>query len=101
MQEFHLKNNITNYVLMLMSIASNIFSDASIGNLINLAVVDIILLEEDLNVKSLYSGNFCLKTSCTVLYIKSISRVILLDVGKYANYMLWNFIDHMKNKKKN
>ncbi|XP_055302923.1 A disintegrin and metalloproteinase with thrombospondin motifs 9-like [Sitodiplosis mosellana] len=75
-RKFHGVNNIKNYVLMLMSIASNIFADVSIGNLINVAVVDIILLEDDLNVKSLYSG-------------------------KYANYTLWNFIDRMKSKQKN
>lgn len=59
MQEFHGTNNITNYVLMLMSIAAELFADASIGNLVDLAVVDVVLLQDDLNVKSLYSGKFC------------------------------------------
>lgn len=56
MQEFHVKNNLEVYVLTLMSIASNIFADASIGNFIKLAVVDIVYLKEDLNVKSFHSG---------------------------------------------
>ena len=56
MQNFHGVDKIKKYVLMLMSIASSIFADVSIGNLINVAVVDIILLEDDLNVKSLHSG---------------------------------------------
>lgn len=61
MQEFHREINIKSYVLMLMSIASNIFANVSIGNFLNLAVVDIVLLNDDLDVKSLYSGNFWYK----------------------------------------
>lgn len=97
MQEFHGMNDIKRYVLMLMSIASNIFADTSIGNLINLAVVDIILLENDLNVKSLYSGNFVVrKTRFHIIKIVLKS----LSLGKYATYMLRNFMDHMTNKQK-
>lgn len=58
MQEFHATNNLESYVLTLMSIASNLFADASIGNFIKLAVVDIIYLKEDLNVKSFHSGKY-------------------------------------------
>lgn len=48
MQEYH-GNNIQAYVLTLMSIVSNIYADASIGNSINVAVVHILLLQEDLH----------------------------------------------------
>lgn len=48
MQEYH-GNNIQAYVLTLMSIVSNIYSDPSIGNSINVAVVHIFLLKHDLH----------------------------------------------------
>lgn len=48
MQEYH-GNNIQAYVLTLMSIVSNIYADASIGNSINVAVVHIFLLKQDLH----------------------------------------------------
>lgn len=48
MQEYH-GNNIQAYVLTLMSIVSNIYADASIGNSINVAVVHIFLLKNDLH----------------------------------------------------
>lgn len=55
MQEYH-GNNIQAYVLTLMSIVSNIYADASIGNSINVAVVHIFLLKDDLNIDSNPSG---------------------------------------------
>lgn len=58
MQEFHVANNIEEYVLTLMLIASNIFADVSIGNLVNVAVVDIIYLKEDLSIQSFHSGKY-------------------------------------------
>lgn len=48
MQEYH-GNNIQAYVLTLMSIVSNIYADASIGNSIDVAVVHIFLLKHDLH----------------------------------------------------
>lgn len=48
MQEYH-GTNIQAYVLTLMSIVSNIYADASIGNSINVAVVHIFLLKHDLH----------------------------------------------------
>lgn len=55
MQQYH-GNNIQAYVLTLMSIVSNIFSDASIGNSINVAVVHILLLKDDLHIESNHNG---------------------------------------------
>lgn len=57
MQEYH-GQNIKAYVLTLMSIVSNIYADASIGNSINVAVVHIMLLKDDLHVESNNVGRF-------------------------------------------
>lgn len=51
MQEYH-GADLQAYILTLMSIVSNIFADASIGNSINVAVVHILLLKDDLHVES-------------------------------------------------
>lgn len=55
MQQYH-GNNIQAYVLTLMSIVSNIYADASIGNSINVAVVHILLLKDDLHIESNHNG---------------------------------------------
>lgn len=60
MQEYH-GNNIQAYVLTLMSIVSNIYADASIGNSINVAVVHIFYLRDDLHIESNHNGKcFCI-----------------------------------------
>lgn len=53
---FHGADIIENYVVSLMSIAANVLEDASIGNLIHVAVVGVM----DLDIK-LYGGNFSVK----------------------------------------
>lgn len=58
MQEYH-GNNIQAYVLTLMSIVSNIYADASIGNSINVAVVHIFFLRDDLHIESNHIGKYC------------------------------------------
>ncbi|XP_055684696.1 A disintegrin and metalloproteinase with thrombospondin motifs 20 isoform X2 [Lutzomyia longipalpis] len=55
MQEYH-GDAIQEYVLTLMSIVSSIFSDASIGNSLNVAVVHILLLKHDLVLNSNHIG---------------------------------------------
>lgn len=55
MHEYH-GNNIQAYVLTLMSIVSNIYADASIGNSINVAVVHIFYLRDDLHMESNHNG---------------------------------------------
>lgn len=55
MHEYH-GNNIQAYVLTLMSIVSNIYADASIGNSINVAVVHIFYLRDDLHIESNHNG---------------------------------------------
>ncbi|XP_055309435.1 A disintegrin and metalloproteinase with thrombospondin motifs 9-like isoform X3 [Sitodiplosis mosellana] len=55
MHEYH-GNNIQEYVLTLMSIVSNIYADASIGNSINVAVVHIFYLRDDLHMESNHNG---------------------------------------------
>ena len=59
MRKFHnsISSDMTEYVLSLMSIAASVFADASIGNLINIAVIGIDDLTKDLGVKHLYEGN--------------------------------------------
>lgn len=57
MQEYH-GSELQAYILTLMSIVSNIFADASIGNSINVAVVHILLLEDDLHVESNNVGTY-------------------------------------------
>lgn len=67
MHEYH-GNNIQAYVLTLMSIVSNIYADASIGNSINVAVVHIFYLRDDLHVESNHNGKcfvFQIKTQMT------------------------------------
>lgn len=59
MQEYH-GNNIQAYVLTLMSIVSNIYADASIGNSINVAVVHIFYLRDDLHMESNHIGKLML-----------------------------------------
>lgn len=55
MQEYH-GHNIKPYVLTLMSMVSSIYADASIGNSINVAVVHILLLNDDLHVEQSPNG---------------------------------------------
>ncbi|XP_055713479.1 A disintegrin and metalloproteinase with thrombospondin motifs 20 isoform X2 [Phlebotomus papatasi] len=55
MQEYH-GDAIQEYVLTLMSIVSSIFSDATIGNSLNVAVVHILLLKHDLVMNSNHIG---------------------------------------------
>lgn len=57
MQEYH-GQNLKQYVLTLMSIVSSIYADASIGNSINVAVVHILLLNDDLRSKPLHGGKW-------------------------------------------
>lgn len=59
MQQFHVTigSNIWEYVLSLLSTTENVFAHASIGNVINIAVVGIVQLDRDLNVYNLLQGN--------------------------------------------
>lgn len=45
MKEFH-KDDLTSYILTLISIVSNIFADASIGNSIHISLANILVLNE-------------------------------------------------------
>lgn len=56
MQEFHGINEIEEYVLTLVQIASNVFADDSIGHAIKLAVAKIIFLDSDFSAYTFYSG---------------------------------------------
>lgn len=58
MRRFHrtLGSDITEYILTLMLIASDVYADPSIGNSINIAVIDIKNLENDLNIERLHEG---------------------------------------------
>ncbi|XP_071778586.2 A disintegrin and metalloproteinase with thrombospondin motifs 7 [Centroberyx gerrardi] len=47
MVEYHGSKGVESYVLAVMNIVSGLFRDASIGNAINIAVVRLILLEQD------------------------------------------------------
>lgn len=59
MRKFHdsISSDMKEYVLSLMSIAASVFADASIGNLIDIAVIGIDDLTEDLSADHLYEGN--------------------------------------------
>lgn len=57
MKEYH-RENLKAYVLTLMSIVSDIYADASIGNSINVAVVHILVLNDDLHVESNHVGKW-------------------------------------------
>jgi hypothetical protein len=58
MIEYH-GDGINSYVLTLMSIVSSIFADASIGNLINVAVVHILIVKHDLVPDANGIGEWC------------------------------------------
>lgn len=47
MVTFHLHDDIENYLLTIMNVVSSLYKDPAIGNLINIVVVKIVLLEED------------------------------------------------------
>ncbi|CAD7092139.1 unnamed protein product [Hermetia illucens] len=69
MQEFHGKE-IKSYILTLMQIVSNIYSDASIGNSINVAVINIMLLKDDLSIQYIDKGVYAahlLKRFCSFM----------------------------------
>lgn len=55
MKEFH-GENMKNYVLILMSIVSSIYLDPTIGNAIKVAVVHVLLIHENINVKEIQAG---------------------------------------------
>ena len=56
MQEYH-GSNIVEYILTLMSIVSNVYSDASIGNSINIAVVHILMLKDEIGIEPHHSAS--------------------------------------------
>lgn len=57
MKEFHGMNEIEEYVLTLLLIASDVFADVSIGHAIKLAVGKIIFLDaDDFSAYTFYSG---------------------------------------------
>lgn len=57
MQEYH-GASLHNYILTLMSIVSSVYSDASIGNSINIAVVHVVLLKDDLVSNPSQNGSY-------------------------------------------
>ena len=60
MRRFHdsMSTNTTEYILSLMSVAANVFADASIGNMISIAVVGNENLNQDLRAIPFGEGNF-------------------------------------------
>lgn len=58
MQNFHkvIGTDIKEYVLKLLSTTANVFADPTVGNMINVAVVDILSLHESLNASHLLEG---------------------------------------------
>ncbi|XP_055302925.1 A disintegrin and metalloproteinase with thrombospondin motifs 1-like [Sitodiplosis mosellana] len=77
MRRFHksIDSDMTEYILSLMSTTENVFADASIGNVMNIAVVGIMNLEIDLG-------------------------AIPYGEGKDADSMLQNFGNYMNNNSK-
>lgn len=57
MEEYH-GENMKNYVLTLMSIVSSIYLDPTIGNAIKIAVVHILLIHDDVNIKDIQAGGY-------------------------------------------
>lgn len=55
MVEYH-GDNMNSYVLILMSIVSSIYLDPTIGNAIKVAVVHILMIHEDVNIKEIRAG---------------------------------------------
>ncbi|XP_037955485.1 A disintegrin and metalloproteinase with thrombospondin motifs 20 isoform X2 [Teleopsis dalmanni] len=66
MNEFH-KEDLHSYILTLISIVSNIFSDASIGNSIYISVAKILIIQDDLMRMKTTSASALLKSFCHFL----------------------------------
>jgi len=49
MMNFHEDGDVETYILTIMNMVSALYSDASIGNTINVIVVRIILLEDEIS----------------------------------------------------
>ncbi|XP_055377967.1 A disintegrin and metalloproteinase with thrombospondin motifs 9-like isoform X3 [Condylostylus longicornis] len=69
--DFHGEHKIKNYVLTLMGVVSSIFSDASIGNAINVVVSEILLIKDDIEIQK-YRGHgvsapYYLKRFCSYI----------------------------------
>uniref|UniRef100_A0A8C3INH1 ADAM metallopeptidase with thrombospondin type 1 motif 7 n=1 Tax=Chrysemys picta bellii TaxID=8478 RepID=A0A8C3INH1_CHRPI len=65
MVEYHGSENIEKYVLTVMNMVAGIFHDASIGNPINIAIVRLILLEDDEeDLKITHHADNTLKSFC-------------------------------------
>uniref|UniRef100_A0A8C8R543 ADAM metallopeptidase with thrombospondin type 1 motif 7 n=1 Tax=Pelusios castaneus TaxID=367368 RepID=A0A8C8R543_9SAUR len=65
MVEYHGSENIEKYVLTIMNMVAGIFHDASIGNRINIAIVRLILLEdEEEGLKITHHADNTLKSFC-------------------------------------
>ncbi|XP_055852459.1 A disintegrin and metalloproteinase with thrombospondin motifs 9 [Episyrphus balteatus] len=74
MSEFH-SSDLKTYILTLISIVSNIFADASIGNSINISVPTILLLKDDIHTsrsQKTTSASQLLKQFCSFLTKKGI-----------------------------
>lgn len=112
MIEFYGSNNIEEYVLSLMLIASNNLANIEIGNTIKLAVVDIISLETTLAAYTFYRGTqilgnfskplvnlqFRIKNNLSFLIGKKI--IFHLNSGKDANQLLNAFQGYILENKR-
>ncbi|KAH8313711.1 hypothetical protein KR067_010642, partial [Drosophila pandora] len=72
MERFH-KGDLTSYIMILLSIVSSIFEDASIGNSIRISLVNLIMLPNN-NDQRHNSSNEMLKHFCTFINRKGYHR---------------------------
>lgn len=90
MKEFH-GESLKNYVLILMSIVSSIYLDPTIGNAIKVAVVHILLIHDDVNVKEIQAGTVFVFVWCWSRCQLSWGFMFMLIL-----FLFWFFYMHMK-----
>lgn len=96
MERFH-KGDLTSYIMILLSIVSSIFEDASIGNSIRISLVNLIMLPKN-NDQRHNSSNEMLKHFCTFINRKGYHRDTAMLITRYVQKMVHYNSSKIKDK---